>query len=207
MAEREKVTQGVICPEGRFDAKVVATDLGVAGSGNPQVAISFGFVDSTGKQWNLPWYGTFSPNAIAKPKALIEPLGVLGWDADKEGWDPSKLARKSEENPAGGALIGREASLVVSHEDVEEKGLNGKYVPVLCDDTRKPLRRAVVQWINAPGGGAMMKEPITTKAGLANVASLIKAAAGGQQAPRPSTGASTGSVKTGAVAGANKLPF
>jgi hypothetical protein len=171
-----------LTPEGRYEAKVIGHDIGESSNGTPQIAIRFGFKDSDGKELTEVYYGYFSEKSMAAEKGIFNTLRNLGWDADARGYKYEQLASKDKDNPEGGALIGASASIVVEHE-VQEQGEN------------KGKKRSRVAWVNAPGGGALMKN-VATGAAAKTLSQKIRGIATGQGGggmPAISTGSGGGS--------------
>ena len=125
MAERNLV------PEGRYDAVVSETALGVASTGTENVAIRLkiaddAFPDLAGR--TLVYYGYFSDGAMDLTLDALEACG----------WDPGLAAFDDLGN--GDCVKGNPVSIVVRHED-DQKG----------------VRRDRVAFVNARGGG-MVKD-------------------------------------------------
>lgn len=197
MSEQQK-KEYPLTPEGRYEAKVLSHDLGESSTGKPQIAIRFGFKDSDGKEWTEVYYGYFTEASMAAEKGIFNTLKNLGWDADARGHKYEQLASKDRENPEGGALIGQPASIVVEHE-VQEQG------------EHKGKKRSRVAWVNAPGGGALMKN-VATGAAAKTLSQKIRGIATGQSMPAISTGSRHPSEVATQVRGPapsvpNELPF
>lgn len=193
-ATREEVGERELAPEGRWRGKVVDHDIGEAETGAVQCAIQFLFKDDAGKDWRATKRVYFTEKTLAEPKSLAEPLRALGFDIDADGNlnDISPLARKSAENPKGGALMGKEADIVVEHVVSEQGKSKGK-------------KFAQVAWVNPPGGGLGIKKAAEGAEGIKSLSQRVRALAGSGAGPVPASGASKASS---AASGAKPdLPF
>jgi len=180
MSEQKK--EYPLTPDGRYEAKVLSHDLGESKNGTAQIAIRFGFKDSDGKEWTELYYGYFTEATMASEKGIFNTLRNLGWDPDQRGHKYEQLASKDKDNPEGGALIGASASIVVEHKVAEEGENKGK-------------KQSRVAWVNAPGGGALMKN-VATGAAAKTLSQRIRGIAtgqGGGSMPAISTGSGGGS--------------
>lgn len=191
------MSKSALVEPGRYRGKVVDHDMGRASTGTPQVAVQFEFVDKAGDTRRLTWYGYFTTATLSSEHGVLKQLRELGWDVDKANWDMAQLGRRTDKNPVGGALMGLEADITIE----KDKDQNGK-------ETRK------IEWINAEGGIGM-KTRAETPEDIAAWIKEVRAAAGGQQAPRQARPAQTANPSPSApsaapstkAASADDLPF
>lgn len=117
--------------DGIYPAQVVEGLLGVASTGNEQVAVSLEVTDVDGNPTGerIAWYGTFTEAAYPY---TVKTLRVMGWRGD----DLSDLS----------SIAGTPVSIVVQSEEYKGKV------------------RQKVAFVNAPGGGAILKEQMTPDA-------------------------------------------
>lgn len=117
--------------DGTYSAVVIEGLLGVASTGNEQVAVSFETTDGDGNPTGerIGWYGTFTDKAAPW---TIKALRTMGWKGD----DLSDLE----------SIKGTPVSIVVKAEEHK-----GKMYPK-------------VQFVNPPGGGALLKDQMTPEA-------------------------------------------
>ncbi len=191
MSEQE--TQRTLPAEGRWRGKVVEHDMGEAGTGNPQIAIGFEYLDGEGKTQRITYFGVFTEKTVQSEYGPLYALKNLGYDLDEKGFSDEAfqgLGAKTAKNPSGGQLVGREADITVEHEIAKE----GK---------QKGNRVARVAWVNAPGGGLGMKNRCEDATAITSIAGRIRALAGG--GPAPSVAPSSRAAPAGAKG--NALPF
>lgn len=167
------MTERILPPVGRWPAKVLDHDLGKAGNGTPQVAILFEFQDSDDATHRITAYLFFTPDTIASEHGVLKQLRELGFDLEKHNWALEMLAKKSDANPTGGALIGLEADITVEADEYQGK------------------QKRKVAWINTPGGGMGMKDRADTPEKLKELAGYVRSIASGATVKKPAAPAST----------------
>lgn len=182
MAKKELVAIG------RYHGKVIDHDIGKASTGTPQVGVQFEFVDKSGETRSLTWYGYFSPALISSENGVFKQLRELGWDVEKNNWNLAMLGRKSEANPAGGALMGLEADITVGKKDTQN-GEEGREI----------------RWINSEGGVGM-KDRADTPEDIAQFIKEVKANASGAAPARPAAAKTAKPADKPAAAGAAVAP-
>lgn len=77
MPAEEKERQ--LLEQGRYRAKALDAVLGVAGTGNEEVAVLFELLDSDARGQTLAWYGFFSDDSY---EWTVKALCACGWDND-----------------------------------------------------------------------------------------------------------------------------
>jgi hypothetical protein len=188
MSEQQRVS----VPTGRFRAKVTEHDMGQTKTENPQVAIGFAFeaeseVDGAAVgpvKHNITAYLVFTEKTISGEYGVCASLRALGWDPDENGWKVEQLARKTEDNPDGGVLVGREADITVEYEEYDGKS------------------RPKVKWINPPGGGLGLKDRCNSKEEVGSMAERIRALTGTAPAPQTAPVKPAAPARTAAKASA-----
>lgn len=183
---------------GRWRGRVTDHDMGRSSKGNIQVAIGFAYEDSEGVQNRAVYYGVFTDKTLASEYGPLYALKNLGFDLAAENFSDkafAALGAKSAENSLGGALIGREADITVSHEEYEGE------------------MRAKVDWVNTPGGG-LMKDRLEGAQDIRSAAAQIRSMLQGGGGPQPSLGfggsrpaAAAPQTRKPAPAGSHDLPF
>lgn len=112
-------------PEGKYRARAISWDLGVASTGTQQIGAQFELLDEPNAGQRMTWFGFFTDKALA---STVKALRAMGW----QGSDPSELAS------SGGGLAANEVTITVEHE---------------TDQQGQP--RARVRWVDAASGLAM----------------------------------------------------
>jgi hypothetical protein len=116
-----------ILEAGRYRARAREWSIWAASTGTMQIGVLFDLLDMPGQR--ITWYGFFTDKALPD---TVKALRTMGW----QGSDPSELGDN------GGGLDANEVSLVVEHEQDQQK-----------------KTRARVRWVN-PSGGLGLKPPL-----------------------------------------------
>jgi hypothetical protein len=117
--------------------------------GKEQVEVKFEIIDGPDTGQSISWFGFFHGKDPEKAKAnarrATESLLHSGWDGE--------FTEDLVFAPA-------EVTIVVEHDRIVKDG------NIVLDESGEPKLRAVVRWVNALGGGLVMKERMD-RAGLA----------------------------------------
>lgn len=135
---------------GNHKAKAIA---GVFGGerAKEQVEVKFEITDGPDRGQTISWFGFFygsdADKEASNKKRSTESLLHAGWDGEFS--EELRFAPDAE------------VVLVIEHEKVVKNN------QVELDDHGQPKLRARVRWVNAPGGGLVMKDRLD-KSGLAD---------------------------------------
>ncbi len=136
-----------LIPEGTYEAHVIQvkdeTDRlvwaqwGKTKTGKHQIYLAFEITQEGQYQGRkLPWYGYFTDRTFDR---TLESLTYCGFEGD----DLATLTSQKLDKPV---------EIVVEHEEVSRDD---------DDASADPILRARIRWINEPGGGSRLKEPLS----------------------------------------------
>ncbi len=141
---------------GQYLARVTGCGLGFAGTGTPQVAVSFDVEAPDGSAVPMTWYGFFTD--AAEP-ITIKALRVLGFDAEN-----GLLTDLVTDNPQDCPIFGAKCKVKIAAEADPQTG----------------VMRAKIQFVN-PESGVAMANPMEG-ASLNAFAVLVQARAKARRA-------------------------
>jgi hypothetical protein len=121
-------------PNGKYLARATGSALGFAGTGTPQVAVSFEVELPDNGTADLTWFGSFTENSEA---ITMKSLRVLGFDGENE-----LLTVLAPEDPTKSPIVGARCKVTIE----SETGQDGQVRPR-------------IKWVN-PETSLQMKNPI-----------------------------------------------
>lgn len=159
----------MLIPVGTYPAHVTASALGFAGTGNPQLAISFDIEVPDVGTASRTWYGFFTEKG---EPTTVKALAALGFDAATRD-----LMGLSPENPAATPIAGAECFVVIEHDIQNRTG-----------ETVDKIR-----WVNSKdGAGLAMKERMSAAQAAEFAAKFRARVSSGRPATSPAPGSNVG---------------
>lgn len=132
--------------DGTYRATPTDAVLSESKEGNPQIAVTFSLIDDPASK--ITWFGSFKSEASTE--IALKALRAMGWTGND-------LSVFEFGNDMPHEMAGVAVEIVVETEDYEGKS------------------RTKVKWVNAPGGGVAVKNPMSAPA-VKSFAARMKAA-------------------------------